>query len=253
MACRFISAEKARTPVSLACAWLGVSRSAAREIGGARTPSQRGFTDAWLTERIRAIHKARPWRLRRARIHADLRLAHGIRVSRERVERLMRARISGLVRRKRGQHHDPARRRRSPMTWSRPVPPVRPRNVLLDRQTSDLPRTSKAALYLAAVQDAYSRRIVGWSMADRPALRLRRRRARDGRQPPAPGAGLIHRLRPGSRSCRWPSARPLATPGSPARWAPRATATTTPSPRASSPRSRRSSRTARSSGPPAVS
>ena len=38
------------------------------------------------------------------RIHAELAMAHGIRVGRKRVERLMReAKISGMVRRKRGR------------------------------------------------------------------------------------------------------------------------------------------------------
>jgi putative transposase len=100
---RFISAEKARTPVSLACQWLGVSRSGYYEWA-TRVPSQRALTDAWLTERIRAIHEAHRGVYGAPRIHADLRLAHGVRVSCKRVERLMRAAgISGLVRRKRGR------------------------------------------------------------------------------------------------------------------------------------------------------
>jgi putative transposase len=100
---RFISAEKARTAVSLACRWLGVSRSGYYEWAG-RSPSDRALTDAWLTERIRRIHKAHRGVYGAPRIHADLRMAHGIRVSRKRVERLMRAAgISGLVRRRRGR------------------------------------------------------------------------------------------------------------------------------------------------------
>src|SRR5215210_4623306 len=100
---RFISAEKARTPVSLACQWLGVSRSGYYDWA-TRAPSERALTDAWLTERIRRIHDAHRGVYGAPRIHADLRLAHGVRVSRKRVERLMRAAgISGLVRRKRGR------------------------------------------------------------------------------------------------------------------------------------------------------
>jgi putative transposase len=45
------------------------------------------LTDAWLTERIRSIHKAHRGVYGAPRIHAELRLAHGIRVSRKRVER----------------------------------------------------------------------------------------------------------------------------------------------------------------------
>jgi hypothetical protein len=71
---RFISAEKARTPVSVACRWLGVSRSGYYEWA-TRAPSERALTDAWLTERIRAIHEAHRGVHGAPRIHADLRLA----------------------------------------------------------------------------------------------------------------------------------------------------------------------------------
>ena len=73
---RLISAEKARTPVSVACRLLGVSRSGYYEWAG-RAPSDRALTDAWLTEKIRAIHAAPSRRLRRA-AHPR-RLAHGAR------------------------------------------------------------------------------------------------------------------------------------------------------------------------------
>ena len=195
---RFISAEKARTPVSLACAWLGVSRSGYYEWA-TRAPSQRALTDAWLTERIRAIHKAHRGVYGAPRIHADLRLAYGIRVSRKRVERLMRAAgISGLVRRKRGR------------TTIR-VPGVRVADDLVERQfrpgapnvlwIADVTylRTWEGWLYLAAVQDAYSRRIVGWSMADhmRSELVVDALEMAVSRRRPAPG--LIHHSDQGSQ------------------------------------------------------
>jgi putative transposase len=195
---RFVSAEKARTPVSLACRWLGVSRSGYYEWA-TRAPSQRALTDAWLTERIRAIHKAHRGVYGAPRIHADLRLAHGVRVSRRRVERLMRAAgISGLVRRKRGR-----------TTIS--VPGVRVADDLVERRfRPDAPnvlwiadvtylRTWEGWLYLAAVQDAYSRRIVGWSMADhmRSELVVDALQMAVSRRRPAPG--LIHHSDQGSQ------------------------------------------------------
>jgi putative transposase len=195
---RFISAEKARTPVSLACRWLGVSRSGYYEWA-TRAPSQRALTDAWLTERIRAIHEAHRGVYGAPRIHADLRLAHGVRVSRKRVERLMRqAGISGLVRRKRGR------------TTIR-VPGVRVADDLVERQfrpaapnalwIADVTylRTWEGWLYLAAVQDAYSRRIVGWSMADhmRSELVVDALEMAVARRRPAPG--LIHHSDQGSQ------------------------------------------------------
>ena len=43
-------------------------------------------------------------------------------------------------------------------------------------------KTGEGWLYLAAVQDLFSRRIVGWAMARAHALGARRRGAGDGRQ-----------------------------------------------------------------------
>jgi putative transposase len=126
-------------------------------------------------------------------------MAHGIRVSRKRVERLMRqAGISGLVTRRRGR------------TTIR-VPGVRVADDLVERQfTPPAPnvlwiadvtylRTWEDWLYLAAVQDAYSRRIVGWQMASHmqaelvvDALKMAIRRRRQ--QP-----GLIHHSDQGSQ------------------------------------------------------
>ena len=54
---RFISAEKARTPVSVCCELLGVSRSGFYDWLR-RAPSDRALSDAWLTEKIKAIHQA---------------------------------------------------------------------------------------------------------------------------------------------------------------------------------------------------
>ncbi len=99
-------------------------------------------------------------------------MAHGIRVGRKRVERLMSsAGISGLVPKKRGR------------TTIR-VPGVRVADDLVERQFKpDAPnvlwladitylRSWEGWLYLAAVQDAYSRRIVGWSMAEHKKTEL---------------------------------------------------------------------------------
>lgn len=242
-----ISAEKARTPVSVACELLGVSRSGYYEWA-TRAPSDRALSDAWLLERIREIHAANRRVYGAPRVHAELRLAHGIRIGRKRVERLMRdAGLSGLVARKRGR------------TTIR-VPGVRVADDLVERNfrpsapdvlwVADVTylRTWEGWLYLAAVGDAFSRRIVGWSMADhmRSELVVDALQMAVARRRPPPG--LVHHSDQGSTSA-WRSARPPVTPGSPARWAPRAAALTTPSPKASSPRSRRSSSTARAGRP----
>jgi putative transposase len=54
---RLISAEKARTPMSMSCRLLGVSRSGYYEWA-ANIPSERARVDAELVERILAIHAA---------------------------------------------------------------------------------------------------------------------------------------------------------------------------------------------------
>jgi putative transposase len=52
---RVISAQKARTPISVAFELLGVSRSG-YHASAKRAPSDRALSDAWLTERIKQIH-----------------------------------------------------------------------------------------------------------------------------------------------------------------------------------------------------
>ena len=126
-------------------------------------------------------------------------MAHGVRVGRKRVERLMSAAgLSGLVPKRRGR------------TTIR-VPGVRVADDLVRRQfrpaapnrlwVADITylRTWEGWLYLAAVQDAFSRRIVGWSMADHmrsdlvvDALNMAIARRR-------PEAGLIHHSDQGSQ------------------------------------------------------
>ncbi len=191
---RIISAERASSasvPVSLMCELLEVSRSGYYEWS-TRAPSDRELTDAWLIERIRRIWSENREVYGAPRIHAELRMAHGINVGRKRVERLMRqAAISGLQVRKRGQ------------TTVR-VQGVRVADDLVERQfRPDTPdvlwiadfsylRTWEGWLYLAAVQDAFSRRIVGWCMADhmREQLVIDALTMALGRRRPDPG--LIH-------------------------------------------------------------
>jgi putative transposase len=194
----FIEAEKANYPISLMCRMLGVSRSGFHAWRH-RPPSQRQLSDAWLLERIRQIHRENRDVYGAPRVHAELRMAHGIRVGRKRVERLMRqAGLSGLVPKRRGR------------TTIR-VPGVRVADDLVGRQfrpkapnvlwVADITylRTWEGWLYLAAVQDAFSRRIVGWSMADHmrsdlvvDALNMAVARRR-------PEAGLIHHSDQGSQ------------------------------------------------------
>jgi putative transposase len=162
---RFISAEKARTSVSMCCDLLGVSRSGYYDWAS-RAPSDRQLADAWLIEQIKRIWAENRKVYGSPRIHAELRMADGVRVGRKRVERLMRqAGISGLQTKRRGR------------TTIR-VPGVRVADDLVERQfrpaapnvlwVADITyiRSWQGWVYLVAIQDAYSRRIVGWAAAE---------------------------------------------------------------------------------------
>ncbi len=161
----FVLARKAEHSISLMCRVLEVSRSG-YHAWATRRPSVRAVDDARLTVRIRELHALRRCVYGSPRIWADLVLDDGERIGRKRVERLMRqAGLSGLI----------AKKYRS--TTVR-VPGVRVAEDLLDRDfaagapnrcwVADITylRTWEGWLYLVAVQDLYSRRIVGWSMAD---------------------------------------------------------------------------------------
>jgi putative transposase len=162
---RYISeAKKAKEhPVSLQCELLGVSESG-YWAWTKRPPSDRALYDAWLLERIRAIHDASKGRYGSPRVHAMLR-REGIRVGEKRVARVMRA--VGL--------QGAFRRRRKGCTVR--VAGVEPFGDLVGREFRPAApdrvwcvdikqtRTGEGWLYLAAVQDLFSRRIVGWAMA----------------------------------------------------------------------------------------
>jgi putative transposase len=111
---RHISAEKALGfAVSCMCELLEVSTSGYYEWAG-RAPSDRALTDAWLVENIKEIWASNRKVYGAPRIHAELRMQHGVSIARKRVERLMRdARISGRWRRSAA-----ARRSASPVSES---------------------------------------------------------------------------------------------------------------------------------------
>jgi len=184
----FVLAKKAEHSISIMCRVLEVSRSGYHAWVG-RSPSARAVQDARLTARIAVLHTLRRGVYGSPRIWADLVLDDGERLGRKRVERLMReAGLSGLITRK----------------WKATtirVPGVRVADDLLDRDfTASGPnqrwvaditylRTWQGWLYLVAVQDLYSRRIVGWAMADhmRAELVVDALQMALARRRPAPG------------------------------------------------------------------
>jgi putative transposase len=161
---RFIAAEKANHSISLMCRLLGVSR-AGFHAWQRRPPSDRALADAYLGERIAAIHRQSRGTYGARRVHAVLR-QQGIRIGRKRVERLMRAqRLSGSVPRKRARTTiRVAGVRPATDLVGRDFAPAAP-NQLWVADIKYVP-TKAGWLYLAAVVDCFSRRVVGWSMRD---------------------------------------------------------------------------------------
>ena len=161
----FIAAKKAEHSIKLMCRVLEVSRSGYHAWAG-REPSARAREDERLSDRIGVLHKRSRGTYGSPRIWSDLVIEDGERIARKRVERLMaKAGLSGMVTKK----------------WKATtvrVPGVRVADDLLERDftanaanrrwVADITylRTWEGWLYLVAVQDLYSRRIVGWSMAD---------------------------------------------------------------------------------------
>ena len=146
------------------CSVLGVSRSGLYAWRRRPRPSLRAAQDAALTERIREIHHESRGTYGSPRVHAELRFT-GTRVGRKRVERLMRE--SHIQAR--------ARRRYRVTTDSRHDLPVAA-NILDQNFHAERPDqvwatdityiwTLEGWLYLAVVEDLFSRRVVGWSMA----------------------------------------------------------------------------------------
>jgi putative transposase len=130
-----------------------------------RPPSDHAVADKMLLKRVRTIHASSRQTYGVPRVHAELR-AGGEKHGRKRIARLMRA--AGLV---------GASRRRTGVTTTRRDKDARPAPDLVDRNfVASQPNqlwvaditfvpTASGFLYLAVVLDAWSRKVVGWSMA----------------------------------------------------------------------------------------
>jgi len=161
----FIEREKATHPVATLCRVLGVSASG-YWAWCRRQPSSRTRADEQLTQRIRAIHQASRGTYGAPRIHAAL-ASVGTCCGRKRIARLMRrAGLSGCHRRR----HCARTTRRDPLAM--PAPDLVERrfvatapNQLWVADITAVP-TAEDFLYLAVILDVFSRRVVGWSMAD---------------------------------------------------------------------------------------
>ena len=158
-----MKAHQADYPITTMCDVLGVSRSG-YYAWCKRGPSARDRRDAELSNMIRDIHRHSRGTYGAPRIHAVLK-EMGERVGKKRVARLMRqAGLRGVSRRKRPTTTTRSKR-------ERPAPDLVDRNFNADRPdqlwVADITYvpTASSFMYLAVVMDAFSRRIIGWSMA----------------------------------------------------------------------------------------
>jgi len=190
MCFRLIDAKKAQHPVSRLCAVLGVSR-AGYYAWSKRPPCRRRRRDGQLLGAIRTIHTESNATYGWPRIHAELR-HQGVRVSRKRVARLMRqAGLSGMVRRRKGRTtiRVPGIAT-APDRVRRDFAPVAPNRLWVADLTEIA--TWEGKLYLAVVIDCYSRRCVGWAMADHMRAELVVEALEMALWQRRPGIGLVH-------------------------------------------------------------
>jgi putative transposase len=187
---RFIEDRRADYPVRILCDVLEVS-PAGYYAWRSRPESRRAAANRQLVNDIKRVHRDTHGRYGSPRIHVELK-AQGRGVSRGRIERLMR-------------HHGiraiMARPHRVRTTDSRHDLPIAPN--LLDRNfvapapncvwLADITyvETDQGWLYLATVMDLYSRRIVGWAMAEHLRAELPLAALQMAIAAKRPGAGLI--------------------------------------------------------------
>jgi putative transposase len=183
--------EKAHHPVLRMCRVLGVSPSG-YWAWRRREPSARACANARLQAQIIQIHQTSRGTYGARRVRAEL-VASGTACGHNRVARLMRqAGLSGCHRRHRihttqrdlTAHPAPDLVQR---TFAAPAP-----DRLWLADITYVPTLEEGFLYLAVILDGFSRRVVGWSMAEhlRTELVLAALEMAVGNR--QPGQGLIH-------------------------------------------------------------
>jgi len=191
MSFRFIEDHRNDYPVTVMCTVLEVS-PAGYYAWRWRPESGRSAANRELLTAIRRVHQDSSGRYGSPRVHAALH-AQGRGVSRGRIQRLMRRHgIRAIMM--------PPRRVRT--TDSRHALPIAP-NLLNRDFTAAAPNriwladityipTGEGWLYLAAVMDLYSRKIVGWAMRDHLRTELASAALMMAIQRQRPTAGLVH-------------------------------------------------------------
>ena len=204
----FVEAEKVNHRVNAMCRALKVSKSGFYGWR-VRAPSARAKSDAALPEKIASIHRDSRETYGAPRIHFELRTL-GVRCARKRVARLMRE--AGLFgcggRRRKVRTTLRSRTERTP-----PAPDLVKRNFTPEAPdllwVADITyvRTWEGWLYLSFVLDTYSRRVVGWSMANHLKTDLVLDAVNIAIYNRRPAPGLIHHTpMEAASTSRWSSA-----------------------------------------------
>lgn len=177
-------------PVAVTCRVLKLARSTFYDRT-TRPPSSRAVRDAQLLTTIRQVHYDSRCTYGAPRVHAELRLGLGLPVGRKRVARLMRENaILGVCHQRKRRGWRPAPATHEDLVQRR-FTAAAPDRVWFTDVTQH--RARDGWVYCCAVIDAFSRRVVGWSIADHvrselvvDALQMARWQRR-----PAPG-GIVH-------------------------------------------------------------
>ena len=143
-------------PVEVACRVLDVSTSG-YYAWRVRPPSARAIRHVWLTDLIVQVHQDSRGTYGALRVHAELRLGHGIMVGHNAIALLMRrAGLAGTTGRPKWRHAKPDQIAAD----------------LVDRQFSRSGPNQLWVTDIAVVLDSFSRRVVGWSIDATPTAAL---------------------------------------------------------------------------------
>lgn len=182
---------------------LNVSRAGYYEWRG-RPASARQVADDQLVDTITQVHHDSRGTYGSPRVHAELRLGLGLVCGRKRVARLMRAAgLRGVCHQRKHRHWKPDAATHDDLV-KRQFSAQEPDRVWFTDITQH--RATDGWVYCCAVIDAFSRRIVGWSIADHirtelvvDALQMARWQRR-----PQPGA-IVHADRGTQGGFNWSS------------------------------------------------
>jgi transposase InsO family protein len=194
---QFIKDHQDEFPVTRACQELEVSPSG-YYAWRHRPPSAREMANQELFKKIEAVYNDNEGVYGSPRIYHELK-SQGVACSKNRVARLMKLRRlrAKRVRRYKSTTKRNKKHRAAPNLLKRDFTTDRPDHKWLSDITYI--STQEGWLYLAAILDLYTRRIVGWAMSKRMTGDLTRTALRMAIGQRRPTAGLIHHSDQGSQ------------------------------------------------------